>query len=541
MDNENVCKPIDLEAHNSIYAPALEELSFNLNDLLGNLPCTHGDDDDNTTALCLPNEIWIMIFKRLSHGDLLQVNLVCKEWCQLARTTVLKRTSTLVINKQNVNDIYHLMEDSSLNYEKVMIDDLLDEFTNVEQAVLLKIFKHLGSNIVELTVYRLSTLSAINDVLPKLKELYLGKVRSKENVPVNFNKFSNLEGLLMPLYNQALLSSLNQMSRLRLEKLSLTLDCLHQGYFDLLSMCAQSLRWLQLSIPTKVNSTTLIRLQETFTKVSQLERLDICAVGNTECRRAILENLPKEAPLKALNFRLGEDHDLLELIVRKWSNSLECLTLTCHKLTRNSVEQLSFLSGRLRCLCLYSIRTGPKDLLHSIAPKINKTLTELKLNFPIPAVALFSVLIQRLPNLTTLYLLGHTSNITDEEIGYIFRYLTHLRKLSLPPCVGKNNIKYLCSKPNISNLKGLRTLASCLCPIRVLHIINVDFQFKDLSQLHLHDCNRNKRLTQMFLDIGRYLPALEVLWADMFDNNDVQKIRESCPRLRRAFQYRRMF
>uniref|UniRef100_A0A1A9WXR1 F-box domain-containing protein n=1 Tax=Glossina brevipalpis TaxID=37001 RepID=A0A1A9WXR1_9MUSC len=286
---------------------------------------------DNSTKLsALPTEMELKIFSNLTHGDILQVRLVCKDWLQLARSNELERKSKLIISKQNLEDICH---------------------------------------------------------------------HTKRQV---------------------------------------------------------------LKLPSRV--------KETFKELNQLEILNITNNNRQELKRVILENLPKEARLNTIHLciRDGEE-DLLELVVQKCSSSLESLNLKFDNLTKRSVKQLNFMSGKVSRLALTGL--GAHDLLHSIAPKTNKILTDMTLHDLDAIEESFSTLIQRLPNLIKLDL--QFTEITDEVMGSIFHRLTQLRPLLLDTCKGETGIKYLCSKSNISRLKQLQTLCSCFCPIKVLQILNL--------------------------------------------------------------------
>uniref|UniRef100_A0A1A9WXT1 F-box domain-containing protein n=1 Tax=Glossina brevipalpis TaxID=37001 RepID=A0A1A9WXT1_9MUSC len=548
MDSGNMSESIDSKAYINL-TPALKKREETLE-------CNHVIDASSyirvanfTTAPRLPAEMWLKILSNLRHGDLLQVNLVCKDWYQLTRAPELRRKSKLVITTRNLKDISDLMEHIDLKYESVEIGDELNVFSNAEHELLLKIFKYLGSDIVQQKLYRVSTISRLNNLLPKIEELDLSESWSDKIVKVDLKKFSKLKSLLMPTYvrehiKSELVSSVIQMSRIRLEKLTVKVgpgigffpvDCL-----NMLETHVSSLRWLKLEFFwLKVDLTLQRKLQETFKKFTQLEVLDLTDIYNKEPISIILENLSKENRLKTIVLVFaGDGDDLLELIIKKWSDSLECLDLRGLGVGENSVKQLNFMSGKLRRLKLNAYGLKPQSLLHSIAPKINKTLTELKLFGSHPVGELFCVLAHRVPNLTTLDLKGLISTITDEEMGNIFQNLIHLRHLCLEPCVSEKDIEYLCSKPNISNLKRLQTLYSCFCPIKVLVILNLDFKFRELTKMELIACKRFRKLSiSRLVDINIYFPALEELRSgDLdFSGNKIQEMRKSFPRLRRIY------
>uniref|UniRef100_A0A1A9X500 F-box domain-containing protein n=1 Tax=Glossina brevipalpis TaxID=37001 RepID=A0A1A9X500_9MUSC len=487
----------------------------------------------------LPNEMWLKIFNILSHGDLLQVNLVCKRWCQLTQARELKRKSKLVVTKENLKDICDLMENNDLKYENVDINDKRDEFSNVGHASVLKIFEYFGCDIVRLKLYKPSMLSLLNHGLPKLQELDLSCMMSDKIVPVNFNKFSNLKSLLLPPRNSEsyLICQLSehtfQMPKIRLEKLSLSVNDCPLNCLNVLATHASSLRWLQLYVPKGMNLTVQGHFQEIFRKFTQLEELLIDGVGNMEYRRLILEYLPKENPLKTIALSLTRDVDLVELIIQKWRNSLECLKLKYYHRAENTASQLNFMNCKLRSLEWYGGPLTPQEFLDCVATKTNQTLTELKLFSLHVTGEFFDTLFQRLPNLAKLDLRG--VRITDEEMVYVFRHLTHLRHLSLDPCVSENGIEYLCSElHSVSNLKRLQTLQICLCPIKALQILNLNFKFKKLTKLVPQFCHRSGKLSVLtIVHISTYFPVLEELFVDRlnFDYADIQEIRKHLPRL----------
>uniref|UniRef100_A0A1B0FI78 F-box domain-containing protein n=1 Tax=Glossina morsitans morsitans TaxID=37546 RepID=A0A1B0FI78_GLOMM len=365
MDSENVYEPIDTETcSTSSYVSAIknQETTVGSDNVTDTLSDANGGD--KITELSLPNEMWLKIFSNLPHEDLLQVNLVCKNWCQLAREPALKRKSRLVITKDNLNDICEVMERQDIKYENVEIVEKWVGFSSENCKILSNIFTHLGSDIVELKLYNLSSLFVVNNLLPKLRKLHMS---------------------LAYMFKQVKLTWAGQ-------------------------------------------------LQETFKKFTQLEELhmeerDIMYV------KAILENLPKGS-LKSLStsaYTLLTHADCLtDLVVRKWSKSLEYLDLQGFVITGESAKALCLMSGKLRRLCLFAYELTPEDLLHSIAPTTNKTLTELEFLGSFLAGKSFYLLVERVPNLT--FLTVAVSKLTDDQMCYIFRHLTRLRHLSLPPC-----------------------------------------------------------------------------------------------------------
>uniref|UniRef100_A0A1B0BQL5 F-box domain-containing protein n=1 Tax=Glossina palpalis gambiensis TaxID=67801 RepID=A0A1B0BQL5_9MUSC len=89
------------------------------------------EHDNNTPTRELPIEVGDKIFSYLPHADLLQVNAVCEHWRERAN------------------------------------DDL------IVAIKLISIFQYIGSGIVYLDVCDLFTLSRLQGLLPKLKEIVL--------------------------------------------------------------------------------------------------------------------------------------------------------------------------------------------------------------------------------------------------------------------------------------------------------------------------------------------------------------------------------
>lgn len=210
----------------------------------------------------------------------------------------------------------------------------------------------------------------------------------------------------------------------------------------------------------------------------------------------------------------------------------------------DSAKELSFLSHKLHRLelCFPSTLIA-QNLFQSIVPKANKTLTELKLIKWRPIGEFFVALIQRLTLLTTLDLRDTIPTVDGEEMGYVFLHLTHgIRHLFLPQCVNENDQENLCSKSNLSNLKGLQTLHSCLCPITALQDLNSNFKFKQLTKLELQSCKRVTKLSvSNLVNISTFFPGLEDL--NICDNlvffsSDIRNMRTSFPRLRTLNQQR---
>ncbi|KAL9925416.1 uncharacterized protein ACN2A1_013027 isoform 1-T2 [Glossina fuscipes fuscipes] len=490
----------------------------------------------------LPNEIWLKIFRKMSHRNLLHVSVVCRHWCQLAHV-VLKRKSQLIITSENLKAICELLKRRDLKYGNVEIrgwmTDKSLELNNITPATLLKTFQYLGSDIVRLTIYQPSILSLLNNLLPKLSDLDLYDMCFEERVSVDFSKFSNLKSLSAPsnkLATTQLLSNLTQTptsTTIYLQKLSINISDSFADGLKVIAMCASSLRWLTVGScgPLRLES----QFNEIFKKLTQLKVLDLsgicCATLEAlNATRAILENLSKDNPLKTINLgSMPVDYYTLELIISKWSRSLQCLYLPCSALTGIFIKQLNFTRSKLRRLVLRGFFFP--DILNGIAPKTNKTLTELKLFDCRLSGESFCVLIRRLPNLKILDLRGLNTKITDKEMFYIFEHLIHLRRLFLDPCASKNSITGL--KPNISNLKRLEILESCLCPIKVLQLLDIEIKFKGLTTLDLKCCKRAEKLSvSTILDISVYFPVLEtLLFQDLSYGSSVQELRRRFPRL----------
>ncbi|KAI9585126.1 hypothetical protein GQX74_000973 [Glossina fuscipes] len=551
-DNGNACKPLPLEmcrsspyysANQLDHDPTAEAIQSDIESK--SISCSKQNirNDETNAALALPDEMWLQIFCNLSYADLSQVNLVCKHWSQLARAPALTRKSKLVIVRENLKDICDLLERKDFKFQTVEIVDGFDSANCVEHALLLKMFQYLRSDIVQLKLDRPSSLSVLNNPLTKLKELDLSNMRLAESLSIDLSKFSKLKSLLLPYGGEChlkiqLSSPLTEMPKIRLEKLRIA--SYYPNYLNLLTTNVSSLRTLEINLVSP-SLTEQIHLHEIFNKFTQLKVLRVGGFVNMidHSTRFLLENLPKENQLKTIIVDLdAKPVEFLDLICRKWFSCIETLELRLtvfdaeRRNSGNLAKRLSVLSGKLRRLSLDAREFTPQDLIHSIAPKTNTKLTELELFKPHLTGELLFTLFQRLPNLTTLDL--SFSQLTDEEMCGIFRRLTRLRHLFLGPCCSKTNIKNLCLKPNISNLKGLRRLRSCFCPIRILWILNLNFKFNELSHLELYSCGRTRECSfSNFEEISTYFPALEELDADGYDLcvNDITKVRNNCPRL----------
>uniref|UniRef100_A0A1B0FLX1 F-box domain-containing protein n=1 Tax=Glossina morsitans morsitans TaxID=37546 RepID=A0A1B0FLX1_GLOMM len=323
----NEDEPIDSEMfHNPSCDTTLKNLDeatqtgiAETNAVMDTLPDIRGD---NSTSLpALPNEIWLKIFNSLSHGDLLQVKLVCKYWLELAQAPELRRRSKLVITTQNVKDICDFIKRQDFKCESVVIDEEGRGFSSVDREILLTVFKHLGSDVVQLKLYQLSSLSMLSSLLPNLEELNLLDIYPQKGVLVNFNKFPNLKSLLMDgddgdgKTQMQLFSGFYQMSGIRLEALTLNVGRFAASCLAALALHASSLRCLKLKIDFDISRDSILQpqLEETLKNFTQLEALYIkCHNGATA--RAILENLFKGNRLKtiALDFPYRDDDDVVE-------------------------------------------------------------------------------------------------------------------------------------------------------------------------------------------------------------------------------------
>uniref|UniRef100_A0A1B0C3Z4 Uncharacterized protein n=1 Tax=Glossina palpalis gambiensis TaxID=67801 RepID=A0A1B0C3Z4_9MUSC len=139
-----------------------------------------------------------------------------------------------------------------------------------------------------------------------------------------------------------------QMCRIRLEKLSLNLHYFSADCLNIPAMHASLLRCLYLDgvLPMlkKKDLASRIQLKETFEKLTQLEATQY----------------------------------------------------------KNAVIHLNFLSNKLPRLHWFINYVHPDDLLDTLLPKTNKTLTELKLSGLYLDGEAFCALTQRLPNLTNM-------------------------------------------------------------------------------------------------------------------------------------------
>uniref|UniRef100_A0A1B0G237 F-box domain-containing protein n=1 Tax=Glossina morsitans morsitans TaxID=37546 RepID=A0A1B0G237_GLOMM len=558
MDNENL--PNESErCHNSSYNLTLQEQekAVEMNDFVDAF--SDLQTNDNITALALPNEVWIEIFTYLSYGDLKQVSLVCKGWCQLVHATLLRGRTRLVITRTNVRNIYELAKNEGLNYESVLVDDGWEEFNGTECKFLLKIFKYSGPTITKLKLCHIPPLIVLDNLLPNLEEFDLSDAKDIKNW--DFSKFSNIKSVRMPedeneddygddeceiILCGSLFTPINVLAP-RNRKLGIRSVASCVNHLNMLVSYASSLRWLDIDLTHYTQNALPLRdrlyLQDTFRKLTHLEELSLVHCCDKEIAKIVLESLPTENRIKMIALGYSyEEEQFLELIMKKWPISLERLYLVGWVVTEKVASQLELLSSKYRLI--FSTRLGPlpRDFFfRRPPPKTNKKSIELRLIVLDSTESGFHNHIRLLPNVTTLEITFRIGMENDDIMSYIFQYLTHLRYLSMDPCHGKVSIQCLCSKPSISNLKGLQTLYSCLCPIKVLQISNSNFQFKELTTLEVLSCERSGELSLLTLGhISAYFPALEEFYSSDLGYDSVQEMRRIFPRLRKL-NYRRLF
>uniref|UniRef100_A0A1A9WTP8 Uncharacterized protein n=1 Tax=Glossina brevipalpis TaxID=37001 RepID=A0A1A9WTP8_9MUSC len=346
---------------------------------------------------------------------------------------------------------------------------------------------------------------------------------------VCLTEFPNLKSLFMSsIMSYECKSILTQMHGIRLQKFSMNADASPVDCLNMLEAQTISLRWLRLTLLQNSEATLKkFRLQEIFKKFVQLEELDIKGVDSIYMED-VLQNVSEENPLKSIAFRISSnDNDWLAFVLRKWSKSLEFIDLWIRG--EETVRRLRLASANIRRLEMDAYDVNPHDLVQCIASEINEALIELTLRGVCPMGPLFADLIQRLPNLTKLDLGECNEKPTDEEMRNIFCYLLNLRHLTLPACNDESDIQYLPAEPNISNLKRLRTLQSCLCRFQVLHISNLNFEFKELKELDILHCGRTQSVSKI-ADYKKYFPALQRL-NGIGSDDTIEEIRTSFPRL----------
>uniref|UniRef100_A0A1B0AAV0 F-box domain-containing protein n=1 Tax=Glossina pallidipes TaxID=7398 RepID=A0A1B0AAV0_GLOPL len=536
IDKGDVCEKTDSENQpSSSHARALENPSVNEKDV------TSAEHDNNATPPQLI-DIWEKIFSYLPYADLLQVNAVCKDWREIA-ARCFKRKSKLVISDDNFKEMNELVGQKGAKYKNVKIafqwkNDIVDAM------ILINTFRHIGPGIVYLDVCDLLTLSRLYGLLPNVEEIVLSGTKIPKGMQVDFNQYSKLKSVVvrspgpcpMPLSSNS-----NQLLTIRLEKLSINMEKYSNDYINVLATHAPSLRWLRLIYGRAQIERTYPQLedtllQETFRNFTELTILDLRYVYPEQVVKGILENLSEDNHLNTIGLKERVETGLLELTLRKWSNSLQCIDYICYKDTDTPVKIAQYATDKFRSLWL----TGPGDGyewtiqdFQSAIPKANHKITELYM-VACPRGQLFCDLVQRLPNLTNLHFLPK-SKISYEEMGYIFRHLISLQQLTLPVCESQADMEYLSSEPNVSNLKSLQMLWSCLCPIKVLEILNLNFQFKELRELHVRFCQNSKNLSSLKLvDISQYFPALQMCFTYGLDlgNTNVDEMRSCFPRLR---------
>uniref|UniRef100_A0A1A9WPB7 F-box domain-containing protein n=1 Tax=Glossina brevipalpis TaxID=37001 RepID=A0A1A9WPB7_9MUSC len=506
---------------------------------------------DSKLLPVLSHKMLIRIFSYLSYGDLQQIKFVCKDWYHLASAPELQGKFKLVITERNLSDIYDFMERRKdlleyLTYESVEVNEYRTNSPNFQS--LVKVLRNLGTHIFKLKLRKLSTLSSINDHLPNLKELDLSQLlpdsEQYSKSQVNFGKFGSLESLLVPVFSNPTLYQLLSSVKVPLKKLSVTLfsDWMHT-VLPFLKTCASLLRWLEINRINADLGVHKLELQEVFKKFVQLEVLiiDLKYILTIDFSKIILTSLPQENSLTTIETIC--DADLINLIVRKWSSSLECLRLRNNGVQGDFIKQLSSLNGKLRHLHLYCSAFIHEELLDGLALKTNVMLTGLNLGgINILNEEIFHQLLQNLPNLTVLNLIHCKVDLDDESMECIFSHLVHLRHLLLKPCTSDEYIESLYEKANITNLKWLHTLVSCYCPIAVLSDLNLNFKFRELNKLGLQTCSRGRDGPDYRLKyINECFPALEELTSEddtdnMLTLDEFQEIHKNLPRLREGFQ-----
>uniref|UniRef100_A0A1A9V2R6 Uncharacterized protein n=1 Tax=Glossina austeni TaxID=7395 RepID=A0A1A9V2R6_GLOAU len=115
--------------------------------------------------------------------------------------------------------------------------------------LLLNIFRHIGADIVYLEICDLLTLSTLNGLLPKLKEIILSDTKIPIGVRVDFNQFSKLKSVAMPLPGLcplSLSSNSNQPPEKRSKELIINLEGYPNDNINTLATLAPSLRLLRL-------------------------------------------------------------------------------------------------------------------------------------------------------------------------------------------------------------------------------------------------------------------------------------------------------
>uniref|UniRef100_A0A1A9X2D2 F-box domain-containing protein n=1 Tax=Glossina brevipalpis TaxID=37001 RepID=A0A1A9X2D2_9MUSC len=515
----------------------------------------------------LPNEVWMKIFTYLSYGDLEQTKVVCKHWCQLVHSLQFRYKTKLVITLKNVKNICLAIENHKqlsipLHYENVELDMYV-----IKSEYLVKIFENLKSCIRQLKLYNFQLLFVLNDYLPELEVLILmihcervlmpgldkeqrsskEKINQSNNTSLDLYKFPKLKSLdisfdlitMLGDNSNDFLKNLTLMPFKHLERLSIQFDdILEELVLEVIEGYAHSLRWLDISL---LSSPSKFKWQEIVKKFTQLEVLKIDQINVEKWLIDVLENFPKESCLRTIVLGGFPDmDDLLKLITRKWFNSLEYLHLRASRnLTDVGIKQLNLITNKLRCLTLCNCESlTVQGILQGIAAnKPNRMLCSLNLNLNnIQGLTedFIYVLVQNLPNLTTLKLANCDRAISITTMAYIFCNLTQLQHLSLGhyglSFEDRGNDFVCCEKPVINYMKGLQSLRSCFCAIVAISSLNVTFN--ELRKLVVRECCN---YLPNFVHFNTYFPALEELtfsyWNLKFDC--FTELVHNFPRLRK--------
>uniref|UniRef100_A0A1A9UX27 F-box domain-containing protein n=1 Tax=Glossina austeni TaxID=7395 RepID=A0A1A9UX27_GLOAU len=508
-------------------------------------------DAQETQLPDLPNEIWIKLFTYLTHGDLQQVKLVCKHWCDLCRVPELKRKSKLVITAHNLKDLSQVLKSSPEICEYLQYECL--ELHGVKvQKDLLTAFEYLGYYIRQLKLHESPVFCVLNDYLPELEELILTRIPSVQSYVNNFSvdlyKFPKFKSLHMSCAGVTYYIKIQLLRNLiydqceHLERLSLEFDRTQEDLIlYTLELHADSLRQLGIGNHWNSKPSTLIKWQRTFEKFSKLEVLKITGNCGYNWLKIILESLGAENRLRAIDlsgsFELSDD--LLKLIVRKWANSVESLDLMfCQCITDDGLKQLGAIKNKLHHLNLAKCRLTAEGLLQGLVENTNYALRSLNLShITSMAEGCICLLAQRLCNLTTLNLENCYEAVTDSSLYYIFRYLKRLRHLVLDDCIHITDgglIGADPSKPAISNLKGLQTLSLRGCCNLSNRSLREALNFQELRKLELSYCHNIS--SSGIEGLVQHCPALEDLTISscfMLADNSVLQIVLGLPRLRK--------
>uniref|UniRef100_A0A1A9WT56 F-box domain-containing protein n=1 Tax=Glossina brevipalpis TaxID=37001 RepID=A0A1A9WT56_9MUSC len=447
----------------------------------------------------LPTELWIQIFSYLSYGDIQQVKLVDKHWCQLTNVSHIKRKIKLIITAHNVESICEIVERRKQSFDNLQYEDVQIHRIEISSEYLLRIFTYLGPYVHHLKLDSCETLSLLNDLLPELNELIFAKTLSEEidinSTSLDLGKFPKLKSIDMSCIfvdnsiKRLLLLNLMKSRCEHLELLSLEVNRQQEELIlNTLEMYANTLRNLVISIRAELD---IMKWQEMFKKFTQLEVLKIVGSVGEDWLGVLFKNIPKETLLRAvaLNHSLEFNDAQLEFIAQKWCHSLEFLDLMgCSKLTDLGITRLSLIKHKLRDLNLSRCRISANGLLQGLAEKTNKTLRNLNLSHIRGLIDEYvCTLTQRFPNLNTLSLENCEGAITNDSMSYIFCYNIRLQEF-----------------------------------------------FMDLTKLEIKFCLRV--LTKNFERLPKYFPALEELsfpgWKNLTDD-DIPNIVKGLPRLRK--------